>query len=73
MHYRETAHGFDFGAARIRRVSSHEKEGWVVMHLVTPRYPRGIDLYVTRTGKVRILDARGEWRPPDGKAQMDSA
>jgi hypothetical protein len=62
----ETTYGFQFGAALVERACSDDNRGWVVMTLCTPKHA-GIDrlqIYVTRTGKVRISDARGEWKAP---------
>lgn len=66
MHYAETKFGFDWGAARIERAFSDEKKGWVTLLLETPRRKGGkrLQIYVTKTGKVRIHDSRGEWRQP---------
>ena len=64
-HYEETAYGFEFGSAIVSRQIS-DKKGWVVLGLETPKYPAGkeIQIYVTKTGKVRIHDSRGEWSAP---------
>lgn len=64
MHYRETACGFEWGAATIERCFDDEKKGWVTLLLTTPKYPRGIQIYVTKTGKVRI-HSNGEWKKPN--------
>ena len=36
------------------------------MLLRTPKIAKngGMQIYVTKTGKVRVFDARGEWTPP---------
>jgi len=31
--------------------------------LKTPKHPNGLQIYVTKTGKVRIF-GKGEWSPP---------
>lgn len=59
IHYQETRYGFAWGAAKIERCFSDEKKGWVTLLLETPKHT--IQLYVTKTGKVRISDASGEW------------
>lgn len=46
--------GFQFGSATITRTCSDHKEGWVVINLDTPK--GSWDLYVTKTGKVRIYN-----------------
>jgi len=64
MNYKETQYGFEFGAANIERCMSHEKQGWVILTLKTPRHKNGIQLYVTKTGKVRVYGEDGkEWEP----------
>ena len=65
MHIKETAYGFEFGPATISRLISDEK-GWVVIGLETPKHTDGkeIQIYVTKTGKVRVSDSRGEWTAP---------
>ena len=58
-----TPYGFIFGDATIERAFADEKKGWVVLLVRTTKYPIGIQLYVTKTGKVRI-HSKGEWLPP---------
>lgn len=67
MHYEETKYGFDWGAAKVTRGFSDEKKGWVSFLLETPKHKDGksLQIYVTRTGKVRIYDAHGEWKAPN--------
>jgi hypothetical protein len=64
--YHETAYGFQFGAALVERACSDDKRGWVVLTLCTPKHDgiARLQIYVTKTGKVRIGDARGEWKAP---------
>jgi hypothetical protein len=52
IHYKETAFGFEFGAASVCRCCSDDKKGWVVIEVKTPR--GAVDIYVTKTGKVSI-------------------
>lgn len=63
--YAETKYGFDYGAAQITRVCSDEKKGWIVLGLETPRHKgqEALQIYVTRTGKVRVSTPNGEWLP----------
>ena len=63
-HYAETRHGFEWGSAEISRFFSDEKKGWVTLGLITPKHPRAIQIYVTKTGKVRVFSDGGEWVPP---------
>lgn len=67
MHYAETKYGFDWGAAKVTRCFSDGKRGWVTLLLETPKHKDGksLQIYVTKSGKVRITDARGEWKAPD--------
>ena len=59
-----TQYGFEFGPATIERACSDDPKGWIMLLLKTERHPTGIQLYVTRTGKVRVHSAAGEWLPP---------
>lgn len=52
-HYRETSYGFEYGSAKIERAHSDKKKGWVVLLLSTPKRKQ-IQIYVTKTGKVRV-------------------
>ena len=74
MNYAETKFGFDWGAAKITRCFSDEKKGWDTMLLETPKHSgaKALQIYVTRTGKVRIRCAFGEWSP-DAKAKKAKA
>ena len=56
IHYLETRFGFEYGAASITRAFSDEKKGWVVLVLRTPK--ADIQLYITKTGKVRVYDTK---------------
>ena len=52
MHYREIKYGFEWGSAKITRVFSDEKAGWVTLRIQTPK--EDIQIYVTKTGKVKM-------------------
>jgi len=68
FYFEETEYGFDWGPAKITRIFSDDRKGWVTLGLSTPKYSdHGIQIYVTKTGKVRIHDPRGEWIPPSKK------
>lgn len=58
----ETAHGFVFGAAKVTRMSYDPNNASVWIGVTTAKYPYGIQIYVTRTGKVRIFSDDAEWR-----------
>ena len=55
-------YGFIWGGATITRCLSDEKKNWVTLLLITKKHPNGIQIYVTKTGKVRIYGG-GEWMP----------
>lgn len=62
--YQETTFGFVWGAARVERFFSDDVKGWVTLGLTTKKHPNGIQIYVTKSGKVRIHDGVGkEWGP----------
>jgi hypothetical protein len=52
IHYKETALGFEFGAASVCRCRSDEESGWAVIEVKTPK--GAVDVYVTKTGNVTI-------------------
>ena len=69
MHYRMAQYGFEWGSAKVERLCSDDKKGWVLMGLETPKYAKTqLQIYVTRTGKVRIFSGHGmEWKPAKRK------
>jgi len=69
IRYKEIVYGFVYGAATITRLFSDAKKGWITIGIETPKYTEneGIQIYVTKTGKVRIFDHRGEWQQPTGE------
>ena len=70
MHYQETQYGFDYGSAKVTRVFSDEKKGWITLGLETSKHVGhdALQIYVTKTGKVRIHDSRGEWKAPNAES-----
>jgi len=50
--FAEIEYGFQYGAAKVERVCSDKTAGWVVLQLETPR--ASVQVYVTRTGKIRL-------------------
>ena len=52
--YSETTYGFTYGAANVVRIHSDDTKGWVILLLKTPK--KRLQIYVTKTGKVRIFD-----------------
>lgn len=62
--YSDDQYGFTYGAAQVSRCMSDKKKGWVLLQVTTPK--QGIDIYVTRTGKIRVYNVSGsEWRKPE--------
>lgn len=59
IHFKETKYGFEWGSVRVDRCCSDEKKGWIIILVKTPK--EEIQLYVTKTGKVRIFSPE-EWR-----------
>lgn len=59
--YEELSYGFRYGAAKVERLCSDGKKGWVVMNVETPKTT--LQVYVTKTGKVRVHDGTVEWKP----------
>ena len=60
IHFLETKYGFEYGAAKVQRIFSDSKSGWVIIGIDTPK--QSIQIYVTKTGKVRVHSADGEWK-----------
>jgi hypothetical protein len=56
-------HGFEWGPVDVACGFSDEKKGWVTLILKTKKYPHGIQVYVTKTGKIRVHSVSGEWLP----------
>lgn len=67
MHYQETKYGFEWGSAKMERCFSDKKKGWVTFLLKTPKDE--LQIYVTKTGKVRIHGKRGELLCPNAQAE----
>jgi len=55
IHFRPTTYGFEYGSAKIERLASDSKQGWVVIEIRTPKAM--LQVYVTKTGKMRLKDA----------------
>ena len=72
MQGHSTEYGFSWGPALVERLCSDDKKGWVYMAVTTGKHPQGIQIYVTKTGKVRVFSAKGEWVEPKGKVDGNS-
>ena len=65
MKHKITKHGFEWGDVEIKRLWCDEKRGCAMLALTTSK--RKIEVYVTKTGKVRIFSKndkenfRGKW------------
>lgn len=60
VQYSETIYGFTYGAAELVRIHSDDSKGWVILQLKTPK--KQLQIYVTKTGKVRIFDELNDGR-----------
>jgi len=65
MHYEETQYGFEWGDAKVERIFSDKEKGWVTLGIQSSKYTgnKAIQIYVTKTGKIRIHSSKGEWLP----------
>jgi hypothetical protein len=62
MKGRITEYGFEWGPLDVERGFSDEKKEWVTLILRTKKHPYGIQVYVTKTGKVRVFTNKGEMK-----------
>ena len=54
-------YGFRYGSAEVTRLVSDHAKGWVLVGVKTPK--QEIQIYVTRTGKIRVHSVSGgEWK-----------
>ncbi len=63
IHFADTQYGFDWGAVKVIRGFSDKEKGWVWLLLETPKHQgrNSLQIRVTKSGKIRIADANGEW------------
>ena len=68
LHFKNTEYGFEYGDAKVTRLFSDENMGWVTIGVASSKYTREnnleLQIYITKTGKIRIHDKRGEWKQP---------
>ena len=57
--YTPLPYGFQWGAAKVTRLFDDQAKGSVTIGLDTPK--QSLQVYVTKTGKIRIHDDDGEW------------
>ena len=50
----ETNYGFSWGPVTIERYCSDEKQGWVLLGIKSNRYTEELQIYVTKTGFIRV-------------------
>lgn len=64
IHYKKTKFGFEYGNAKVTRLHHSDKQGWAIIQIESSKY--NLQVYVTKTGKIRIHDGRGkgEWKKP---------
>jgi len=61
MNGKTTQYGFEWGPVEVDRACHDDKKGWVLLMVKTKKHPHGIQVYVTKTGKVRVFSDAGEW------------
>ena len=52
--------GFEWGSTKITRLFFNEKDGWITLGITTPKDE--LQIYVTKTGKVRVWNKKGEMK-----------
>lgn len=63
MDVKNTQYGFEWGPVEIERACSDSRRGWAVLLIKTKKHPNGIQVYVTKSGKVRVHSDAREWTP----------
>jgi len=65
INYEETQYGFKYGSADVSRIACDEDKGWVVVGVKSPKSE--VQIYITKTGKIRVFDGNGsfEWIHPE--------
>lgn len=54
-----TEFGFKFGDALVERVHKNKEKGWAIISIKTSRKNQELQIYVTKTGKVRVYKYYG--------------
>jgi hypothetical protein len=57
MNFKETPYGFQYGPAKIERMTSDEKAGWICLMLDTEK--TGVQIMVSKTGNITVYLTRG--------------
>ena len=63
IHFKKTTFGFEYGNAKVTRLFSNEERGWVTLEVKSDK--QAIQIYITKTGKIRIHSKGKEWFPSD--------
>lgn len=58
-----TQYGFEWGGAIVQRHIADSSTGHVVLSVKGRKRKDNIDIYVSRTGKIRVYGNGWEWRP----------
>ena len=66
MEAKRIKHGIEWGSSKVTLLFDDDKNQSVTWGIETPKYKgcHALQIYVTKTGKVRVHDRRGEWAPP---------
>lgn len=60
VHFAVNQFGFEYGDAKVERIMSESRKGWVVIGIKSSR--KQIEIYVTKKGKIRVMTYGGkEW------------
>jgi hypothetical protein len=55
-----TEFGFSWGPMEVQRAVHDKKRDVRIIQVITPRHPEGLQIYVTKTGKIRVFVKNGE-------------
>lgn len=61
MKFYQTDYGFEWWPVKVERLMRDDKKGWVILGLTTQKNTGCMQIYVTKTGKVRIYGCSSEW------------
>ena len=61
VHRKLTEFGFEFGSLIVNRACCDDNLGWVVVQVQVPKKNQSLQIYATKTGKIRITSHEGEW------------
>ena len=52
LDYKITSYGFEYGSAKVERIASDWKKGWVVLIVETAK--GWVQIYCTKSGNIRV-------------------